>query len=179
MEVTREVASFDRLESESHGRPDRLPWPYSGCDKNVKLIGSIEFSPTITSANASIQNELSCRISPFSRFSTENSQEKSDAELAKIAGTYHAWRGDAGAGEYADVPGFCNAASIDDIRKHRYVLTPGPYVGAEAAEEAREHIGLQNPVCLLPRGTLARVHFRPSRVLRRGRDATRPFDFTP
>ena len=28
----------------------------------------------------------------------------------KIAGTYHAWRGDEGAAEYEDVPGFCKAA---------------------------------------------------------------------
>jgi type I restriction enzyme M protein len=61
-----------------------------------------------------------------------------DADLAKIAGTYHAWRGDAGAATYADVPGFCKAARLDDIRKHGHVLTPGRYVGAEAQEEDAE-----------------------------------------
>jgi type I restriction enzyme M protein len=61
-----------------------------------------------------------------------------DADLAKIAGTYHAWRGDAGSGAYADVPGFCKAARLDDIRKHGHVLTPGRYVGAEAQEEDAE-----------------------------------------
>jgi type I restriction enzyme M protein len=61
-----------------------------------------------------------------------------DADLAKIAGTYHAWRGDAGAAAYADVPGFCKAARLDDIRKHGHVLTPGRYVGAEAQEEDAE-----------------------------------------
>lgn len=65
-------------------------------------------------------------------------RELTDEDVQKIAGTYHAWRGDADAGEYADVPGFCKAATIDDINKHGYVLTPGRYVGTEAAEEDSE-----------------------------------------
>ena len=65
-------------------------------------------------------------------------RELSDDDLLKIAGAYHAWRGDKGAGEYADVAGFCKAAKLDDIRKHGHVLTPGRYVGAEAAEDDGE-----------------------------------------
>jgi type I restriction enzyme M protein len=65
-------------------------------------------------------------------------RELTDDDIAKIAGTYHAWRGDSGAGEYADVPGFCKAASLDEIRTHGHVLTPGRYVGAEAVEDDGE-----------------------------------------
>jgi len=65
-------------------------------------------------------------------------RELTDADVATIAGTYHAWRGDEGSGEYTDVPGFCRAAPIDEIRKHGHVLTPGRYVGAAAAEEDAE-----------------------------------------
>lgn len=63
-----------------------------------------------------------------------------DDDRARIARTYHAWRGDAepGAAPYADVAGFCNAASLADIRKHGHVLTPGRYVGTEAAAESDE-----------------------------------------
>jgi type I restriction enzyme M protein len=61
-----------------------------------------------------------------------------DADIARIAGTYHAWRGDKNAGEYKDVPGFCKSATTEEIRKHGHVLTPGRYVGAEAAEEDSE-----------------------------------------
>src|SRR5579864_9273076 len=56
------------------------------------------------------------------------------SDIGRIAGAYHAWRGEAGAGTYADVPGFCRSARLEDIKKHGYFLTPGLYVGAEAAE---------------------------------------------
>jgi type I restriction enzyme M protein len=65
-------------------------------------------------------------------------RELTDEDIARIAGTYHAWRGDKGSGKYADVPGFCMAAKLGDIRKHGHVLTPGRYVCAEAAEEDAE-----------------------------------------
>jgi len=59
-------------------------------------------------------------------------------DIARIAETYHAWRGDCGAGKYEDVPGFCKNAKTEEIRKSGYVLTPGRYVGAEAAEDDGE-----------------------------------------
>jgi type I restriction enzyme M protein len=65
-------------------------------------------------------------------------RELTDEDIAHISGTYHAWRGDKGAGKYADVAGFCKAAKLDDIRKHGHVLTPGRYVGAAAVEEGNE-----------------------------------------
>ncbi len=52
-----------------------------------------------------------------------------------------AGRGAGGEGpgpRYTDIPGFCRSATLDDIRKHGHVLTPGRYVGAEAAEEDDE-----------------------------------------
>ena len=65
-------------------------------------------------------------------------RELTDEEVQKIADTYHAWRGEDGAGEYADVAGFCKAASLEDIRKHGHVLTPGRYVGAAEQEDDGE-----------------------------------------
>jgi type I restriction enzyme M protein len=55
-----------------------------------------------------------------------------------IAGKYHAWRGDKGAGIYEDVAGFCKSATSVDIAAHGYVLTPGRYVGAEDIEDDGE-----------------------------------------
>ena len=65
-------------------------------------------------------------------------RELTDEDIARIADTYHAWRGEAGAGDYADVPGFCKAASLEEVRRHGHVLTPGRYVGAAPQEEDGE-----------------------------------------
>jgi type I restriction enzyme M protein len=46
--------------------------------------------------------------------------------------------GEGEGGGYADIPGFCKAATLDDIRKHGHVLTPGRYVGAEAQQDGGE-----------------------------------------
>ena len=59
-------------------------------------------------------------------------RELTDEEIARIAATYHAWRGEKGADEYKDAPGFCKSATTEEIAGHGYVLTPGRYVGAEA-----------------------------------------------
>jgi type I restriction enzyme M protein len=65
-------------------------------------------------------------------------RELAAEDVARIAGTYHAWRGERGAGEYVHVPGFCASATADDLAHHGYVLTPGRYVGTEEAEEEDE-----------------------------------------
>ena len=56
-------------------------------------------------------------------------------DIQEVADTFHAWQYGEG---YEDVPGFCYSASLDDIRKHEHVLTPGRYVGAEEQAEDDE-----------------------------------------
>ncbi|MGE5554277.1 MAG: type I restriction-modification system subunit M [Betaproteobacteria bacterium] len=65
-------------------------------------------------------------------------RELTDEDIARIANTYHAWRGEKEAGEYQDVRGFCKSATIEEIRHHGYVLTPGRYVGVEVREDDDE-----------------------------------------
>ncbi|MXY37990.1 MAG: SAM-dependent DNA methyltransferase [Cenarchaeum sp. SB0664_bin_35] len=58
-------------------------------------------------------------------------RELTGDDINRIARTYGAWRGDQNTDKYADKPGLCKSAKLDEIRKHDYILTPGRYVGAE------------------------------------------------
>ena len=76
-------------------------------------------------------------------------RELTDADIARIVDTYHAWlglpsptgrrAGDEGdparVEKYQDVAGFCKSATTEDIASHSWVLTPGRYVGAEEVED--------------------------------------------
>ncbi|MCB0854916.1 MAG: N-6 DNA methylase [Bacteroidetes bacterium] len=55
-----------------------------------------------------------------------------DDDIHKIADTYHHWR-TTGEG-YEDVDGFCKSATLEEVQKQDYKLTPGIYVGTEAEE---------------------------------------------
>ena len=66
-------------------------------------------------------------------------RELTEDDIRKIAETYHAWRGDKHCkAKYEDVPGFCKSATLDDIRHHNHILTPGRYVGAAEVEDDGE-----------------------------------------
>ncbi|OGF68155.1 MAG: N-6 DNA methylase, partial [Candidatus Fischerbacteria bacterium RBG_13_37_8] len=66
-------------------------------------------------------------------------RELAPEDIARIADTYHSWRGDKECQKkYEDIPGFCKSATLDEIRSHGHVLTPGRYVGAELIEEDSE-----------------------------------------
>jgi type I restriction enzyme M protein len=80
-------------------------------------------------------------------------REFTDADISKIADTYHAWKLDPDgslkqadkrgvvlelAPPYRDVPGFCKSVTNDEIARHGYVLTPGRYVGAGDIEDEGE-----------------------------------------
>jgi type I restriction enzyme M protein len=65
-------------------------------------------------------------------------RELTDADIKRVAGTYHAWRGDMDAAAYENVSGFCRAARVEEIAAQGFVLTPGRYVGAEEVEDEGE-----------------------------------------
>lgn len=55
--------------------------------------------------------------------------------IEKIANTVRAWRGEKNAGTYEDVSGFCKSATLEEIKKNGYALTPGRYVGLADVED--------------------------------------------
>ncbi|MBV7522628.1 class I SAM-dependent DNA methyltransferase [Ensifer sp. ENS12] len=68
-------------------------------------------------------------------------REFADEDIEKIAGAYHRWRAKPetrvknGWADYQDELGFCKAATLEEVRSHGHVLTPGRYVGAADAED--------------------------------------------
>ena len=82
------------------------------------------------------------------RMTDRTHRELTAEDLALIANTYHAWRGPSGypgvdgravdAGDYADEPGFCKSADLEEVRRHGHVLTPGRYVGTAPREDDGE-----------------------------------------
>ncbi len=67
-----------------------------------------------------------------------SSPPPADTDIGRIVGTYHAWRGEKNAGDYADLKGFCKAAKLEDIRKYNHILTPRTYAGRAARKADNE-----------------------------------------
>ena len=69
-------------------------------------------------------------------------RELTDEDIARIASTYHAWRGEQDAGEYADVPGFCKSATLGEIRAPTLVVwgADDPMMPVECAAAFRSGI---------------------------------------
>jgi type I restriction enzyme M protein len=66
---------------------------------------------------------------------TRKHRELSNEEIKQIYDTYHNWRDGK---DYEDVQGFCKSASVEEVKGHEYILTPGRYVGIEEVEDDGE-----------------------------------------
>ena len=58
----------------------------------------------------------------------------SEDDISRIADTFAAFQN----GTLEDVKGFCSVATLEDIKKQDYILTPGRYVGIEEQEDDGE-----------------------------------------
>ncbi len=65
-------------------------------------------------------------------------RDLTEEDIDKITKTYHAWRGEKDSGKYEDVLGFCKSATLKDIEKNNFILTPGRYVGIPEEEDDGE-----------------------------------------
>ncbi|MEV4656818.1 class I SAM-dependent DNA methyltransferase [Micromonospora sp. NPDC049301] len=65
-------------------------------------------------------------------------RELTDDDIRRIASIYHAWRGTDKTIEYKDLPGVCRSATLDEIREHDFILTPGRYVGAAEVDTSND-----------------------------------------
>ena len=57
-----------------------------------------------------------------------------EEDIQKLADTFTAFQ----EGKLEDVKGFCAVATLQDIAKQDYILTPGRYVGIEEQEDDSE-----------------------------------------
>jgi len=64
-------------------------------------------------------------------------RELSSEAIVKISETYQGWRGELET-EYVDISGYCKSATIEEIRSHTHILTPGRYVGVEKKQDDEE-----------------------------------------
>jgi type I restriction enzyme M protein len=67
---------------------------------------------------------------------TRRNRELTPEDITKVATAYHNFKTQNG--EYQDIAGFAKVATLDEIKEHDYVLTPGRYVGSEEVEEDDE-----------------------------------------
>jgi type I restriction enzyme M protein len=62
-------------------------------------------------------------------------KELTNDDIAGIARTYHAWRGEKKDGGYEDKVGYSKSATLEEIKANDFVLSPGRFVGAADVED--------------------------------------------
>ncbi len=113
-------------------------------DCMVALPGQLFYSTQIPACLWFLSRErkrdeiLFVDVRKFGQMVSRTRREISDEEISRIASTYHSWRAETEAGDYEDIPGYCKSATLDEVRRNGYILTPGRYVGMEAEEEDTE-----------------------------------------
>ncbi|MEG1850592.1 MAG: class I SAM-dependent DNA methyltransferase [Bacilli bacterium] len=78
------------------------------------------------------EKTLFINSSNMGRIVTRKLRELTEADILKIADTYHNYQNDT---NYEDILGFCKKSELNDIKENDYVLTPGRYVGTEKEED--------------------------------------------
>lgn len=64
---------------------------------------------------------------------SRRTREFTETEIRRIASIYHYWLDNSN--KYMDIPGLCKSASLEEVRRQDYILTPARYVGFSDDEE--------------------------------------------
>lgn len=73
-------------------------------------------------------------------------REFTKEDIKSITSIYHNWR--TGEGKYQDISGFCKATFLDEVQKHKYMLTPGRYTGIESEVDDENFDAKIKKLCL-------------------------------
>lgn len=72
-------------------------------------------------------------MSVFCTLVSRKNKAFTDEDISKISEVYHNWRNKDG--DYEDIQGFCESATLKEVEDNNFVLSPGRYVGTEDIED--------------------------------------------
>lgn len=95
-----------------------------------KLFYNTQISASLWFLNKNKNNDQTLFIDmrKMGQLTSRKHRELSDNEISFVSDTYSKWRSN---DNYKNKRAFCHSSTLDEIKKHNYLLVPGRYVGSK------------------------------------------------